>query len=92
MKSMARGAGFSWVPHAAGKVRLRTLLGMLAVARAVAAGAAGGADQGFLLWLWALLGSDAGHALTQLDDHAAKEEAHVVCMTQVRFNQVAVAR
>ena len=71
--------------HAAGEVRLHTALGMLAVARSVAAGAADGVDQGFLLWLWALLGSDAGHALTQLDDQAAEEAAYVACMTQVCY-------
>ena len=55
----------------------------MAVARSVAASAADGVDQGFLLWLWALMSSDAGHTLTQLDDQAAEEDAHVVCMTEV---------
>ena len=58
----------------------------MAVARSVAAGAADGVDQGFLLWLWALMSSDAGHTLTQLDDQAAEEDAHVVCMTEVTAN------
>jgi len=69
--------------HVVGKARLRTALGMMAVARSVAASAADGVDQGFLLWLWALMSSDAGHTLTQLDDQAAEGDAHVVCMTEV---------
>ena len=69
--------------YVVGKARLRTALGMMAVARSVAAGAADRVEQGFLLWLWALMSSDAGHTLTQLDDQAAEEEAHVVCMTEV---------
>lgn len=56
----------------------------MAVAKSVAGGAAEGGEQGFLLWLWALLSGDAGHALTQLDDQAAEEDAHVVCMTEAR--------
>ena len=78
--------------HVIGKARLRTALGMMAVARSIAAGAAEGGDQGYLLWLWALLSSDAGHTLTHLDDQVAEEEAHVVCMTEARTSHRAMKR
>ena len=71
-----------WRP--AGALRLRVVVGLLAVGRAVAAGAEQGAEQSFLAWLWALLGGDAGPLLTQLEADAEVDDAYMICMTEVR--------
>lgn len=62
------------------------VVGLLAVGRAVAAGAEQGLDQSFLAWLWALLGGDAGPLLTQLEADAEVDDAYMICMTEVRTN------
>ena len=59
------------------------LVGLLAVARAVASAAEQGLDQSFLSWLWALIGGDAGRLLTQLEAEADGDDAYMICMTEV---------
>jgi hypothetical protein len=73
---------------AAGDMRLRLLMTLVAVARANA-GPAAGADDGFAPWLWTLLSTDTGRELTRVCPSGSPSEeaaAREVCR-QLRGNR-----
>ena len=71
----------------AGGMRLRGLMTLLAVAKV---SRQPGKGRGFAAWLWDLLDGRVGELLTSIGTEEAEaavaDEAHIVCMSQVRFS------